>query len=111
MKNQGFDTFTAQAQKFIAPIQQYNQLLAKNFEQLANVQLKAAEQYSKLSLQQVKAASEVKDALGLAAFNAKQFELYNSVSEQFNQDAKTLTNIAENFKKEVTSIVEAASKN
>jgi phasin family protein len=88
MKAQGFDTFTTQAQKFIAPFQQYNQLLAKNFEQVANIQLNAAQQYSKLSLEQVKSASEVKDALGLAAFNAKQFELYNTVSEQFNADAQ-----------------------
>ncbi|MBO1110114.1 phasin family protein [Plesiomonas shigelloides] len=80
MSTEIFKTFADPAQNFYAPVYKYNRLLTENLEQLSKVQLSAAQAYSELGLEQIKAVGDIKDPQSLVAFGNKQLELGTKIS-------------------------------
>lgn len=105
MYTEAFKTFTENAEKSISPMVKFNKLMAKNIEQLTELQLNAVRAYSELGVDQVKAAAEVKDATSLAAFNSQQLNTIAKVSEQISEDSKKIQDIAKEFKDELDNMV------
>ncbi|WP_440055462.1 phasin family protein [Pseudoalteromonas sp. T1lg65] len=93
-----FKTFNEQTEKFFSPAIQFNQLIAKNIEELAKIQLNTTEQITKTSVDQLKLAAEVKDAKSLMDFNASQINALNALSQQMIQDGQKLTQLGQEFR-------------
>lgn len=100
-----FKTFNEQSQNAIAPVVKFNQLLAKNFSELTNLQLDAARQYADIGLAQMQLNSQVKDMQTLVNCGAKQMETMTRISQQMIEDGKKLANLANEFKAELDSLI------
>lgn len=99
-----FKTFSEQTEKTLAPVTKFNQLFAKNIEQLTELQLAAVRSYSDLGVEQLKAATEVRDVQSLTAFSSKQLQAMTHLSQQMINDSNKLNEIAQNFKTEVDAL-------
>ncbi|MEO0890245.1 MAG: phasin family protein, partial [Pseudomonadota bacterium] len=57
--------------------------------------------YSEVGLNQMKAASEIKDVTSLTAFNSQQLTVLTKLSQQMMDDSNKLQAIAKEFKEDV----------
>jgi phasin family protein len=114
MYTEAFKSFTDQAEKTMSPLTKFNTLMAKNIEQLTELQVNAIRAYSELGVSQIKAAAEIKDVTSLASFNSHQLSTLAKMSEQVSADSKKMQDIAQEFKDELDNLtsenVTAASK-
>ncbi|MFC3033406.1 phasin family protein [Pseudoalteromonas fenneropenaei] len=110
MYNDLLKTFSAQSEKYFSPLVQFNQLVAKNIEQLAQIQLEAAQSYTKTSIEQLKTASEVKDVKSFIDFNVSQLSALNALSQQMIADGQKLTQLGQEFKDTLETINKDAMK-
>jgi len=99
-----FKTFTDQTEKSLAPYVKFNKLVAKNVEVLTALQMNAMKTYSELGLNQMKAASEIKDVTSLTAFNSQQMAVLSQFSQQMIDDSNKLQAIAKEFKEDVEQL-------
>ncbi len=105
MYTEAFKSFTDQAEKTLTPLTRFNKLMAKNIEQLTELQLNAVRAYSELGVNQIKAAAEIKDVTSLASFNSHQLATMAKVSEQVSEDSKKMQDLAQEFKNELDNLV------
>ncbi|MDV2858399.1 phasin family protein [Oceanimonas sp. CAM02] len=105
-----FKTFNDQTEKTFGPLYQYNQLVAKNFTALTNLQLEAARQYADIGLAQLQINSQIKDVQGLVTCGAKQLETMTRISQQMMEDGKKLSELAQEFKAGLDELVAKANK-
>ncbi|WP_107851718.1 phasin family protein [Oceanimonas marisflavi] len=105
-----FKTFNDQTEKAFGPLYQYNQLVAKNFTALTNLQLEAARQYADIGLAQLQANSQVRDVQGLVTSGAKQLETMTRISQQMIEDGKKLAELAQEFKAGLDGLAAEAAK-
>ncbi|NLS12128.1 phasin family protein [Vibrio sp. SM6] len=99
-----FKTFSDQTEKSLEPYFKFNKLMTKNVEVLTELQLSAARTYSEMGLNQLKAASDVKDITSLAAFNSQQLGALTKLSQQMLDDSNKLQAIAKEFKDDVEQL-------
>lgn len=99
-----FKTFNEQTEHFFAPAVQFNQIVAKNIEALSKIQLHSAEQITKTSIEQLKQATEIKDAKSMMDFNASQLNALNDLSQQMIQDGQKLSQLGQEFKDSLESL-------
>lgn len=93
-----FQNLNEHGEKAFAPMLKYNQLVAQNFTALTNLQLDAARQYADIGLAQLQLGGQVKDVQSLVNVGAKQIETMTRVSQQMIEDAKKLSDLAQEFK-------------
>jgi phasin family protein len=105
-----FKSFTEQAGKTMNPLIKFNKLLAKNVEQLTELQVNAVRSYSEIGVKQIKAAAEIKDIASLAAFNNTQLATMAKVVEQVSEDSKKMQDIAQEFKDELDTLVSTTTE-
>jgi phasin family protein len=98
------NTLTEQNKKFFEPTIKFNQLVAKNIEQLTTVQLDAVKSFSETSLAQLKAASEIKDAQTAIDFNVSQFSALTKLSQQMIDDGQKLSKLGQEFKQNLETL-------
>ncbi|EJS4016440.1 phasin family protein [Vibrio parahaemolyticus] len=96
-----FKTFSDQTEKNLEPLLKFNKLVTKNVEVLTELQLNAIRTYSEVGLNQMKAASEIKDVTSLTAFNSQQLSVLTKLSQQMMDDSNKLQAIAKEFKEDV----------
>ncbi|HCE2500661.1 TPA: phasin family protein [Vibrio parahaemolyticus] len=96
-----FKTFSDQTEKNLEPYLKSNKLVTKNVEVLTELQLNAIRTYSEVGLNQMKAASEIKDVTSLTAFNSQQLSVLTKLSQQMMDDSNKLQAIAKEFKEDV----------
>ncbi|WOO29633.1 phasin family protein [Vibrio parahaemolyticus] len=96
-----FKTFSDQTEKNPEPYLKFNKLVTKNVEVLTELQLNAIRTYSEVGLNQMKAASEIKDVTSLTAFNSQQLSVLTKLSQQMMDDSNKLQAIAKEFKEDV----------
>ncbi|MEF1308398.1 phasin family protein [Vibrio owensii] len=94
-------TFSDQTEKNLEPYLKFNKLVTKNVEVLTELQLNAIRTYSEVGLNQMKAASEIKDVTSLTAFNSQQLAVLTKLSQQMMDDSNKLQSIAKEFKEDV----------
>ncbi|MEQ3513229.1 phasin family protein [Pseudoalteromonas sp. SS15] len=92
------NTLTEQNQKFFGPAIKFNQLVAKNIEQLASIQIDAVQNISNASVSQLKAATEVQDVKSAIDFNLSQVSAMTQLSQQMIEDGQKLTKLGQEFK-------------
>ncbi|NUY56810.1 MULTISPECIES: phasin family protein [Salinivibrio] len=99
-----FKAFSEQSEKALAPYVNFNKLVAKNVETLTELQMNAMRTYSSLGLEQMKAASEVKDVTSMTSFSSQQLAALTKLSQQMMDDSTKLQNIAKEFKEDIDKI-------
>lgn len=110
MYTETFKTFTEQAEKTFSPMTRFNKMMAKNIEQMTELQINAVRAYSELGVSQIKAAAEIKDVTSLASFNSSQLAALAKISEQVSDDSKKIQDIAQEFKDELDTLVSESTK-
>lgn len=110
MYTEAFKSFTEQAEKTLSPMTKFNKLMAKNIEQMTELQVNAVRAYSEMGVSQIKAASEIKDITSLASFNSSQLASLAKVSEQVSEDSKKIQDIAQAFRDELDNLVSESTK-
>ena len=100
-----FKTLNDQSQNAFEPMDKFNQLVAKNFSELTNLQLDSARQYADIGLAQMHLNSQVKDVQSLVNSGTKQLETMTRISQQMIEDGKKLANLANDFKSELDKLV------
>lgn len=100
-----FNNLNNQYQNAFEPYVKYNQLVAKNFTDLTNLQLQSARVYADIGLAQLNANSQIKDPQSLMASGSKQLETMTRLSQQMIEDGKKLSNLANEFKAELEKLV------
>ncbi|EGY53410.1 phasin family protein [Neisseria shayeganii] len=100
-----FKTLSDQSQNTFEPVLKFNQLVAKNFSALTNLQLDSARQYADIGLAQIHMNSQIKDVQSLISSGTKQMETMTRISQQMIEDGKKLSALANEFKTELDKLV------
>ena len=108
MQENILNAFTEQAKTMYEPMAKFNSLFVSNMEKLTDFQLNAIKSYAEMGLEQMKKASEVKDADTMRSYTAAQAESMSAMNKKIMDDAKVFSDMAMDFKTKVESIVEEA---
>ena len=108
MQEKIMNAFADQTKNMYAPMRKLNALMVENMEKMTDFQIEALKSYSKMGVNQMKNATEVKDAESVRDFTATQAELMSTLSKKVLEDAKSMADMSMEFKQEVEKIVEEA---
>ncbi len=92
-------------QKFVAPIQEINAFAVQNAEKFIDIQIKALEENTKVGLEQLKNAFEIKDLDGLKDYFATQAEVGRKVAERAAEDTRAVVELGNAYANEFQRIV------
>ncbi len=110
MNTELFEQMAEQAKVALGPVHKFNQLAVANVEKLAALQLASLQDYSDLSIAQLKAALEISDVESLQDYVKKQAELASAVREKLVADAKAVTELGGEFSSEAKKLAEESFK-
>lgn len=108
MQENILNAFAEQAKTMYSPMSKFNSLFVENMEKMTEFQLSAIKSYADLSLEQMKKASEIKDADTMRTFSASQAEVASSLNKKIMDDAKAMSDMAMDFKSQVETLMEEA---
>ena len=108
MQENILNAFAEQAKTMYSPMTKFNSLFVENVEKMTEFQLNAIKSYADLSLDQMKKASEVKDADTMRSFTAAQAEVASSLNKKIMDDAKAMSDMAMEFESQVETLMEEA---
>lgn len=100
----------AQVEKYFTPVQELNSLTVENVEKLVNLQVKRIQDNAQFSLDQIKAASTVKDVDGLKSYLADYADSMRQLSERTVEDVRTVFELGNAFTTEAQRIFQDAFK-
>ena len=106
MQENVMNAFTEQAKTMFEPASKFNGLMVESLEKMTEFQLSAIKSYSDIVLGQMKNAANVKDVETLRTFSSSQAEAAGSINKKVIEDAKVLSEMANDFKDKVEGIVE-----
>lgn len=106
MQDKIMNAFAEQTKNMYAPMRKMNTLMVENMEKMTEFQIEALKSYSKMGVNQLKNATEIKDAESVRDFTASQAELMSTLSKKVLEDAKSMADMTMEFKQEVEKIVE-----
>lgn len=106
MQDNILNAFAEQAKTMYAPMSKFNSLFVDNMEKMTEFQLNAIKSYADMGVEQLKQASEIKDAESMQAFTTAQAEAASSLNKKIMDDAKALSDMAMDFKAKVEGIME-----
>ena len=92
-----FTSLNGQYQNAFAPYLKYNQLIAKSFADITNLQLESARQYAEIGLAQLAVNSQVCD-----------LQTMTKLSQQLIEDGKKVAALASQFKADLDQIIAEA---
>lgn len=104
MQESILNAFTEQAKSMYAPLTKLNSLMVENMEKMTEFQINSIKSYAEMSIGQMKKATEIKDAETLRSFSSSQAEVAAEVNKKIMEDAKALTDIANDFKTQMEGI-------
>ena len=115
MSNETVNQMQTQIEKtFSGPARTYASLVLDHFEQLGNLQFEAAKAYTDASMQQARAALDVKDPSDLRAYVESQQKAAKDMGERIKGDFEKVTSLnqsfAQNAQKASQESAEAVSK-
>lgn len=106
MQENVINAFTEQAKTMFEPASKFNGLMVESLEKMTEFQLNAIKSYSDIVLGQMKSAASVKDVDTLRSFSSSQAEAAGSINKKVIEDAKVLSEMANDFKEKVEGIME-----
>ncbi len=98
------NAFTEQTKNFSEPLAKFNSLLVDSIEKMTEFQLDAIKSYASINIGQIKKVADVKDAESLRTFSSSQTEVAATVNKKIMEDAKQISEMANDFKGKVESI-------
>ncbi len=108
MQENILNAFAEQAKSMYAPLSKFNSLFVENMEKMTEFQLNAIKTYAEMGLDQMKKATDIKDADSMRTFTAAQAETASALNKKVMEDAKALSDMAMEFKTQVEAIMEEA---
>ncbi len=100
----------ANVEKMLDPMVKANKLVVANMEKLVNFNMATMQSYVDMSLEQMKAASEINNPQALQAFWSKQAETANALRQKMMDDAKALADMGNGMKEEFSKLAEENTK-
>jgi len=93
-------------EKFIAPVKELNDLTLKSIEQIAAIQVKAIQENTRLSVDALKSATEIKDLDSLKDYLTGQISVAQNLSDNAVEDAQEIAKLNESYTTSVNELVE-----
>lgn len=106
MQENIMNAFTEQAKSFYTPLNKLSALMVENMEKMTEFQLDSIKSYADITMSQMKKAVDVKDAESLRSFSTSQTEAAATVNKKIMEDAKSLSDLANDFKSQVEAVWE-----
>ena len=106
MQENIFNAFAEQTKNLYSPMQKFNSLFVDNMEKMTEFQLNAIKSYADIGIEQMKKAIDIKDADGIREFSSASAEATTELNKKIMEDAKTLSEMAVEFKSQVESIMD-----
>ena len=105
MWNSLLTSVTEQSRSFNQSAVEFNQLVLRQVEKLAQAQLESFNAYASLNLKQLQAASKLADVDQVKAFVTNQADYLKAVQARVQEDTTKLGQLAEESRKELTGFV------
>ncbi|MCG5541889.1 MULTISPECIES: phasin family protein [unclassified Halorhodospira] len=115
MSNEPVNQMQTQIENTVArPARNYASVMLDHFEQLANLQFEATKAYAETSMQQARAALEVKDSSDVRAYMENQQKVAKEMGERIKGDMEKVASLNQAFAQNAQSVTrdsaEKASK-
>jgi len=94
-----------QTAKYFEPVREINTLALENVEKLLDLQLRSINDTARLSVEQMKAAADIKDVDGLKKYFTDQAEAVKSLGERFVKDGQSALELSVSYTDKVQQIV------
>lgn len=101
---------SVQPAKYFEPVREINELALDNVEKLLDIQLKSLNDTARLSLEQLRSATDIKDVDGLKQYITEQADLVKSLGERFVKDSQTALELGVSYTDRVQQIVSDSIK-
>lgn len=108
MQENILNAFAEQTKNLYSPMQKFSALFVGNMEKMTEFQLNAIKSYADAGIDQMKKAAEIKDADSMRSFSSSQAEATTELNKKIMEDAKSLSEMAVEFKGQVEAIMEEA---
>ncbi len=95
---------------FGAPARTYASMVLDHFEQLSNLQFNAAKAYAENSIQQARAALEVKDPSDVRAFVENQQKVAKDLGERIKGDAEKVASLNQAFAQNAQKVTQESAE-
>lgn len=105
MTNDFFKDFSDKTKQGFAPIMKFNELMSASIQDLFHAQMAATQRYSEMTMEQVKAASEIRDMDSLQNFFQKQIGTFEALNEQVMADLKAMADAGVKFRQDLEAII------
>ena len=94
-----------QTEKYLEPVREINTLALENVEKLLDIQLKSINDTTRLGVEQLKSAADIKDVDGLKKYFTDQAELVKSLGERFVKDTQAALELGASYTDKVQQIM------
>ncbi|GLQ29751.1 phasin family protein [Litoribrevibacter albus] len=105
-----FKDFSEKTKENFAPIMKFNELMSASIQDLFHAQMSATQRYSEMTMEQVKAASEIRDMESLQNFFQKQIGTFEALNEQVMSDLKAMADAGIKFRQDLEAIMNPAEE-
>lgn len=96
----------APMQMWMKPMQQANKMAVEQLEKVVDLQMTTWQKYVDISMQQMKAAAEIKNIKDWQDFVNQQMEMAGTMRQQWMEDNKAFTEMGLKAKEEMTELVQ-----
>ena len=95
----------AQTEKYLEPVREINALALENVEKLLDIQLESINDTARLGVEQLKSATDIKDADSLKQYFTDQADLVKSLGERFVKDTQAALELGTGYSEKVRQIM------
>ncbi|MCC5858940.1 MAG: phasin family protein [Ectothiorhodospiraceae bacterium] len=98
MSNQPLNQINEQMEKFFtAPGRAYAELAVDHFDKLVSLQFEAGKAYTEATINQLRAALDIKDVQGLTKYMEDQQKTVRELSERMKDDTQKVVSLSQAF--------------
>jgi len=105
MTSEFFKDFTEKTKEGFTPFVKFNELVSTSVQDMLKAQMAATQRYSEMTMDQVKAASEIRDVESLQSFFKQQVSAFEALNEQVMSDLKAMADAGTKFREDVEAII------
>ena len=93
-------------ENLMAPVKALNDLTLTSIQQIAAIQARAIQENTRISVDALKSATDIKDLDSLQNYLTSQISVAQNLSDNAVEDAKEITNLSESYATSVKELVE-----
>jgi len=110
MYTQAYKNVSEQFEKILSPYILMNKLVAKNIQELTELNINALRMHCNEGIISLNALSEIKNFASLTAYHSQQLQSMAKMAQQCIQDGQHYVELAKHFKAEVETMVSETAK-